>query len=428
MATTIPCTKTETLLFDPAPEQVVIKDSTFETYSELSTLDNASAITINIPGSSDYVDLHNCRLELGLKITKPDGSNLAADTKVAFVNCPFTSVLKDISVYFGERLVSGGDDYTAYKNYILTELGYGSTAKNITLRTIGYAKDTTGQMDVCDDDNAGFKTRMEWAALSSVLCLKGPIPVELFATTEKYLCPFLNIRFVLKLNSPEFALMAASAFRYKVTHCKVKICKVKLDPTVALALENEATKSGRNMLLPFTRYQVAMHSISRGDRNATIQSIFPDQKPKQVLVTLVDAQAVTGDIKKNPYKFQHFDLDKISLKHGSKIISGEAMEPQDPRGGLIDCYSHLLEGRECFARNSEIGITLEDFTNDRRIYCFTLAPDFEISGIRQPRENGGLTLELSFSTGLPLAINVIILACFDNTIQVSGNRAVMMDY
>ena len=136
------------------------------------------------------------------------------------------------------------------------------------------------------------------------------------------------------------------------------------------------------------------------------------------MVGLVANTRVNGTITQNPFQFQGYDLQQLTLRHGSDIVNGEVIKPKSREGGLLKAYTNLLDGKESFFTNKDIGISFEEFTADRRFYCFTLSPDMEVDGIAQPRKSGGMTLDLSFSTPLPNAINVVIMGKFDNIIFV----------
>ena len=232
----IPCTKSETMLFAPIPEQRAVDSSTNVSYGNNSTLENASAITVVIPQEDKFIDFHDSVLNIGLKILK-SGVDMkdAEDNDVAFANIPLSTIFKRVEVFLGDKQISGSDDFEAYKNYVNWETTFSANAKKHGLRCIGYAKDTTGKMDTRGADNAGFALRQGWTAKSAEVRFVGPIPSDLFLSAERLLPPNVPIRLVFKLASPEFCLLAPNAtFNYKITHFEVIMRKVTLNPHLSL--------------------------------------------------------------------------------------------------------------------------------------------------------------------------------------------------
>ena len=289
------------------------------------------------------------------------------------------------------------------------------------------AKDTAGQMHTRGNANTGFTKRQAWSALSHTFHLQGRIPSDIILSSERLLPPNIPQRYVFKLASPEFFLMAPDAtFTYQIVYFKLRQRVVTLEPSLALGIEQQSMRE--NIVLPFTRHQISVHSLSAGDSTGYIQNIFPQHLPKQILIGLISSSRVTGTITENPYKFEGFHLSSMTLKHGSNIVNGETVMPEDTEGGLLRAYTTLLDGKESFFSNKEIGISLAEFDSDRRIYCFTTSPDMEVDGITQVRRSGGLSLNLVFSQPLPNAINVMILGKFDSCILIGKNNQIMKDY
>lgn len=437
------CSKQEAELFNPVGVQSVLEDYSNCIYKNENTLENASSISVVIaPDPTHYIDLHDCKICMGLKIVKTGNADLEATDIVGTVNMPFTSIFKRVEVHIGGKQVDGMNDYDAIKNYMLTEVGYGAAAKKYTLGHLGYHEDTVklmdqgtykksnGTDDLSDDKiNWGFKQRCELTALSKVMDLCGPIPSDVFMRSQRLLPSKLEIRIVFKLNASDFVLMSADStkgYTYKLTYFDVHIRKVAYESDHAISIEKIALV--QPMLMPITRHELSLHTISNKDMYANFQNLFPNQLPKQILIGLVESDRLSGNIKMNPFKFEPFDLSRLTLRHGAKIISGYALEPKNNLGGEMLAFCNLLDARQCFARNQDIGFGITEFNTDRRIYCFTTSPDMEVEGLSQRRQPGGLSMEIHLEKAHDKAINVVVVGVFDNLIRITGNRAVVIDY
>lgn len=170
--------KSELDIFQIPPTQVSIDKSHWIDHLPVSSVSDNGPITFLSPGTEDYVDLAKTILVVRAKVTKADGSNLAADSKVGPVNNFLHTLFKQIDVFLKEKQVTQATGTYAYRVYHETLLNYSPAAKESQCTAAMFFKDTGGKMDVSDPTltdaaaaNHGLKTRFNLA--KQMLCGDG---------------------------------------------------------------------------------------------------------------------------------------------------------------------------------------------------------------------------------------------------------------
>ena len=69
-----------------------------------------------------------------------------------------------------------------------------------------------------------------------------------------------------------------------------------------------------------------------------------------------------------------------------------------------------------------------DYPAGYTLFAFDLSPDLENDGHFNKRKSGPMRLEIHFAKPLPTTINVIILAEFENTIEINHSCNILFDY
>ena len=76
-------------------------------------------------------------------------------------------------------------------------------------------------------------------------------------------------------------------------------------------------------------------------------------------------------------------------------------------------------------KNLNCGISLSDFKDKYPFFTFVLSPDFDVNQ-SQPPQQGNLRLDVKFANALADSINVIIYGVFENEIQITNKRSILL--
>ena len=187
-------------------------------FQPVSSVSDGGPITFLSPGTEDYVDLSKTILVVRAKVTKANGSNLAADAKAGVFNNLLHSLFQQVDVFLKEKQVTQATGTYAYRAYLETLLNYGPAAKKSQLTASLYYKDKAGKMDTTDptlanddeDVNPGLKARYVFSKESGTIEMAGPLFCDVFMT-DRLLLSFVNLKIILNRNIDAFCVMSGIA-------------------------------------------------------------------------------------------------------------------------------------------------------------------------------------------------------------------------
>ncbi|XP_033639055.1 uncharacterized protein F54H12.2-like [Asterias rubens] len=182
---------------------------------------------------------------------------------------------------------------------------------------------------------------------------------------------------------------------------------------------------------PLKRNLCKMVSIPRGNLSLTQDHIFLGQLPTRIVVGCVSNEAFNGRYGKNPFNFQHFNVNYLTVHLDGEQIPYTPLKPNytAPGGGnYIRAYHTLFSGTDKTYQDDGNTITREDYKGGYTLYAFDLSPDLSIGGHLNLVKHGNLRLDVHFANALDQTINVIIYAEFNNILEIDQSRNVIFDY
>ncbi|XP_038045901.1 uncharacterized protein F54H12.2-like [Patiria miniata] len=382
------------------------------------------------------MDLNQTQLHVKAKVTKADGSNLAEADHMGPVNLFLQSLFSQIDVSLNDRLISPSTPTYPYRAILETLLSYGSDAQISQLTAALFYKDTAGKMDSADptaaDDaaNHGLKKRYKFTKGSSEVDMIGPIHSDIFFQ-DKHMLNGVDLKLKLIRSSNAFCLMTAGAnpaYKVVILNASVFVRKVKVSSAVMLghmkALEKGTAK------YPIKRNLCKMVSVPRGNLTLTQDHVFLGQLPNRIMVGCVTNEAFNGRYGKNPFNFQHMDINFLTVHVDGEQIPYSPLKPKfkAPGKNFIRAYQTLFSGTDKMYQDEGITITRDDYPAGYTLFAFDLSPDLSVAGHFNLVRRGNLRLDVHFANPLEATINVIIYAEFNNIIEIDQARNVIFDY
>ena len=175
-----------------------------------------------------------------------------------------------------------------------------------------FYKDTAGKMDVSNptlavaNANLGLKERYVFSHESGILEMARPLFCDVFRS-ERLLLSFVDLKVILNRNVNKFCLMASeddADYRVKLTEAYLKICKVKVSPSISISHEL-AMKKGL-AIYPVRRVECKTFIIAAGNPSLRKYNLYNGFVLKTFVFGMVDSAVVNGDYKKNPYNFKTY--------------------------------------------------------------------------------------------------------------------------
>ena len=399
-------------------------------YYPVSSVSSNAPIEFFIPGNGeDYIDINETKLYVRLKVTKADGSAInQTDDVVGLTNLPICSLFQDVMLMIGDNQIEGGDMSYPLRSYLRTLFQFDPDAQNTHMQAFGWYKDEAGKFD--DKTNSGFVKRQKLVGSSNVIELYGPLYLDFF-NQDRYLISQTDMRLKLMPNKPEHALLSfttkATDFKINFESIILYVDRAELNPSVinghAMGLKSDNARYFIN------HTELLNYTIPAGQKSYTKDRLFPDLAPKMILIAMTENEAFNGAYGKNPFRFQHFNLNKLALYREGRSIPGHPFQPDFAKSIYLRDYIHTMRAFDYYNTDQTNGLTPEEWANGYTVYAFDLTADKDVStSCLQGNLAKNLRLELNFSKNLAKTINVIIYAVTDSQVEITQLRDVITHY
>ena len=305
-------------------------------------------------------------------------------------------------------------------------MSYGPAAKSSWLTCGLWSKDTAGKMEDQAGENQGRIKRKRDIA-GEEFGMMGKLHVDLL-NQERYLLNKVNMKVRLVRSSNDFVLMADTENQYKVIvkNIILFVRKVKLNASLMEAHIKALEKSTAKY--PLRRITTKVYSVPRGNLTGNEDNLFSGQLPQRVIIGCVDNDAYNGSIYKNPYNFKHYDINFVALYVAGQQIPTKPLQPNFERGQFVRSYQTLFSALKKLGQDEGSEITRTDYPAGYTLFAFDLTPGLDEQGHFNRHQSGPMRLALRFAKPLPNTINVIVLAEFENTLEIDRDRNILFDY
>ncbi|GFY03870.1 uncharacterized protein F54H12.2 [Trichonephila clavipes] len=256
---------------------------------------------------------------------------------------------------------------------------------------------------------------------------KGILHYDL-AAQPKILVNGVNVRIKLERQKDPFSLMA-SGDNYKI--CLKSAClfirKINVAASVVLAQE-KALELGL-IKMPIRRAEVRSFALSSGLQSSTIANAFIGQLPSRLILAFVSNEAYNGNFGKNPFNFQNYNLNYLSVLEGSKMIPSKPFQPNFANNLYARSYLSLFTDLNRFHNSQNININYGEYSKGYTMYAIDLTPDMAGGETHMSiNRTGNIAIDIKFGVPLPETVSLIAYAEYRNTIEIDKARNVFTDF
>ena len=373
-----------------------------------------------IPASNHFLMLPSLCLEMTVKVTKGDGTDLQNDDFVAPINLLGQTMWESVAVTLNDTPINPRSSAnTNYKSYIETVLSSRNSAALTRLKSQVFYPDSGGRFNrltYANDamgaaaDNEGFRVRRGLFTESRANTLMVPVCAD-FLHSDKHLAPHnrLTLRFT---RAPDnFVLMAANvAEGYKLEISDLKLHFIRLKTKTPLTFRKERYLSTRTEL---RRIAIPQNETSF---HATIQQA--GRLPKSIIFGLVHSAALEGAYNRNPFFFHHHALTSVNLRVGGVQVPLNPYEPNflanPPK--VYREYNALVNNLGGLYNNRGLLIPPEEFVTGYTFFAYDLSPDLCNGRHLHPSGKGDVDLGLSFRDALAEPVTLVVHLSYDDMI------------
>jgi len=407
----------------------ILSSDFYQFYPNPGFKDENNPIQITIPSSSShYTDLHSSFLYLKLKIVNQDGSSINK-TAVAGVENFYSGLFESLEVLLNNTPINSriSSNLYPYKYYLENLLGQGELAKKSFLSNELYFPDTA--QDNFSAANTGFEKRRTFTEDSKSVELIGRI-IDPISSQPKYLPTGIEIKINLKKSSPAFCLVSSippadgTPFPYKIVYeSAIFFCKRHMINPKIMSHHYKLLQSNKRFNYPLRYTDVKSFQIASGSLGVTSETLFSGPIPSFVVVGIVSAKAINGDLTKSPYSFKRNSISSISITlDGDSTSLFRQIKFADDQ--------NLLGYQSLFSivpvKEISNSISREDYMNGKFLVAVDLVAA-HAPGRFHPQRNAQLKLDIQFNTATTESLNVICLGNFQSLLQIDKDRNIYCD-
>jgi hypothetical protein len=198
----------------------------------------------------------------------------------------------------------------------------------------------------------------------------------------------------------------------------LKVCKVQIDPQVFTA-QSAVLAKGITAKYPINKSEVSSFVVPKGATFWAQSDLFQNRVPIQLIIGLVASKAAQGDFKRNPYKFDGFGLNTLTVTKNGQVVPFKALRLNFKTGEVSEAYKTLYKSDE-----ESHGISLKDFKNGYALYVYRLDDQAYDYACLPQTQAGNLSIEGQFDSALSENVSVIVYAKFSGILEVDQYRGV----
>ncbi|XP_062572834.1 uncharacterized protein F54H12.2-like [Saccostrea cucullata] len=157
-------------------------------------------------------------------------------------------------------------------------------------------------------------------------------------------------------------------------------------------------------------------SIAKGEFGFTMDDVFQGEVPSTLILGLVSSSAFSGNYKKSPFNFQHFDCNFVAFYVDGQSFPSKPLQPNYNADTYLEAYQTLVSGRE------NVYVEREEYPKGNALYVLDINPyivDFNT------RRKGHCRLELKFAFPLPESVTLILYGKFPQVLHIDQSRSII---
>jgi len=371
-----------------------------------------------------FYNFNKCYLEIQLKITKSDGSDLDATDHVAACDGMGHAIISQAQVFCNDTSIET-NPYFGLWNVVKTYLTKGYDDHKTFGELNMYKKLTARSADVIDQDYfEGIPVpnymRTHFARCKETIHLMVPIEFDL-ASSRKYLLDNVSVRIRFDLNPASFVLLSDNAqFNYKIALAKLHVEKILPSPSSLISLNKAMRINNEIMEYVIDRPIIKSTVFPSGYTSITLDNMFNGIIPSRVVVFIVSQAALSGDFTRNPVHLQHCNLTHLRLELDGQLHSSLS-------GDFDTKYAQFLVNTLMNLGHDTNMLNVNNFKDGKTIFVFNLQ-NSEQADCLNIEKRGNLRLSLALSTALTENHVLFTVGITHGTVNINADRIVKTSF
>ena len=153
-----------------------------------------------------------------------------------------------------------------------------------------------------------------------------------------------------------------------------------------------------NAKYPITRGEIKTFNIPTGQTDIMIDHAFDGQLPRRLVLTMVKSDAYNGDLKLNPYEFQHNRLNYLAAHINGIQYPSIPYTPDFDNNIFTREFLSIFETLNIMTTDCYLNFNRGDFKSGCVMFRFNFASDscdhYLKSGYIDPKKDGTMGFHL----------------------------------
>lgn len=317
--------------------------------------------------------------------------------------------------------------FVYYRSYLEASLSYSEAVKRNQLKCAGFEEDED-EMDEIDPigdgvKNSGIKQRWLRTKFGKSFECIGKIHGEIFEQ-KKLLLNRVSLGVKLERNDSSFVLMSkgAAGTRYTILIEKaiLYVTVKKIAPWVREAHESRLLTT--NAKYPMRKIKMKFFTRGADRSDLSEPNLLSGQLPQKIIIGMCDTRAFNGDLKRNPFNFQHFNVSEIALTQNGQDIPFKPLNMNFENESLVGYYQ-LMQSLGLW--NSNITNGIDPYKHYKKGYTlfgvnfnFVEGDSFEL--VRE----GTISLVLRLKEAVNHGITIIVYSEYESVLEIDKDRTI----
>lgn len=364
-----------------------------------------------------YCDLSKTRLRLSYRIIDTDtGNPITGIDEVGPVNYTVNSIFRQIDFSIQQRdITSGIGTNYPYKAIFDLLTQQKPSRHNSVLQPAGVYFDTPGYMDSVQSNNSGLFKRSLFTAGGNTGMVEGPLHFD-GSDIKHFLPNGLAFRFRLYPARDEFTLMSAKT-NYALEIVDATLQMTYISPSSEIILAHNKAFENSPALYTYMRSSVKSFVIPSGLTSWSIENLFTDSCPSELIISIVRSKAHTGDFDENPFNFETFNLNHMEFAVEGHMNKSAVFSPDYVRRQYTKEYLTLFNE----SNDYQSVIDFESYVLGYAIYRVKV-DDGVTDSYRSMNIRAQTRLSLRFGSALSESVTVMVYGRFPSTMQIDKSR------
>ena len=445
--------------FHSLPSLVGILESKQKEIHPTGNVEKEGEITFSIAKSEDRIDPGSTWALIKGRIVngsngdhiplKKDGGADNPKKNVIPVNCLATALFKDVGVKLNGTNIDRWDHMYAHKSDMENRLGFPLAAKTGAMSISQFVEESRAFEDVGNDgvkqifseeagaeydprDNA-FISRYNMTKGSEQFHLLTPIHHGLFQQ-NLFLPPNTSLGLVFDRNKSKFYCLSNenNTYEFAIDTMHLLIRRIKTDAKITEDEEKLCKRDGMERVIPIRHVEMKYRTLSAATTEVQTEDLCGGVVPKRIYFGLVRAAAREGDLKLDPFNYQHYKTTMVSVRS------------EGAPGGLIEISTdftkqlfymalrQLLESNDSlYNADFDIGFNTSNYLLRNVLHGVKLSKSQTASRYGETGEkmsSGELTVHVKLDEPPGHMVSLICYMEYDAEIVFDSERAVSLRY